>query len=363
MKSNGTKSRGSSKQDVWEIRQTFKRSPLRAVLFHSVYILTIYGYWFMYRVKPFNNFGEVFRLFLFSSCYVAVSYYNIFILFNNYLVRRNLPRYIFFTIVSYTLAHYFSNLGHSGDLDLTKVFRDPDLFEYFRSYLLGFICFMMFTAIGVLYFIIQLLLNEEEKVLNLEKENVKSKLQQLRNQVNPHFLFNTFNNLYVLNKTNPLKAGDLILGLSDLMHYQLHETNEEKVLLSKEMEYIDNYLNLEKIRKEDFSFSIEYNVAEIADTRIEPLLLITLVENAIKHGVNVMEKGFISIHLSVKNNLLSFMVKNSKPASHEVQHRKASGIGLNNLKNRLEILYPEKYSLELNDLNETYVAQLKIELS
>lgn len=372
MKIAQNKVRESSKQDVWEMRHAFKRSPYRAVAFHTIYILMIYGYWFMYRVRPFNNYMEALSLFVFSSCYAMASYLNIFVSFNSYLVNRNLVRYIFFTLLTYTLTHYVSNLfsywfkypGLEAKIYFTSVFNDPNMLEYFRSYLLGFICFLMFTAIGVLYFMIQLLLNEEEKVLNLEKENVKSKLSQLRNQVNPHFLFNTFNNLYVLNQTDPGKAGDLIIGLSDLMHYQLHETNQEKVLLTKELDYITSYLSLEKIRKEDFTFTFDNRLEPGSTLKIEPLLLITLVENAIKHGVNKVEKGFISIEIENQYNAIEFTVKNSIPADEgQKTFGKPSGIGLSNLKNRLDILYPNKYLLDLKKESELFIAHLKIELT
>jgi two-component system LytT family sensor kinase len=188
----------------------------------------------------------------------------------------------------------------------------------------------------------------------MEIEKIKSELGFLKAQFQPHFLFNTLNNIYSLTFNNCELAGKSILQLSGLLRYLLYESEAEKVDLQKEINHLKNYIELEKIRfasRLELSFNISGNVA---DKKIIPILLIAFLENAFKHASNKMnEKIWITIDLIVKESMLSFTVENSVFAEGKTQlHNSYSGIGLENVKRRLSLLY-ETYTLN-NGLKDNY---------
>jgi len=221
----------------------------------------------------------------------------------------------------------------------------------------------MFIGIGLSVKMIKMWLNSEKKIISLERENLQAKLSSLRNQISPHFLFNTFNNLYVLSKTNPAVASEMILGFSDLMRYQLNESDKEKVDLENEINYIENFLNIHKLRKDQLEIVFNYDKMDIDGVKIEPLLFVTLIENAVKHGAQQMEKSFIHINIERHLNKIIFEVINSKPKVAILGKEESLGKGLDNLRKRLLLSYPLKHDLQLLDTRSIYTAKLQIELS
>lgn len=195
----------------------------------------------------------------------------------------------------------------------------------------------------------------------LEKEKLEAELKLLKSQINPHFLFNTLNSLYVLALNNSQRTPVMIHKLSELMSYMLYESNQAEVLLDQEVEYIRNYIALEKIRygeRVEISFNVYNNQNEL---RIAPLLLLPFVENSFKHGVrNQLDNGWISIELDIVDDEIVFKVENSKVAKPTA---KQAGIGLRNVMKRLDYLYPDTHSLAIFDEPDTYMVVLKIGLN
>ena len=196
----------------------------------------------------------------------------------------------------------------------------------------------------------------------IEKENLKSELVYLRNQIHPHFLFNTLNNLYALTLKNDPSAPQAVLKLSDLLDYMLYECNTPLITLDKEITFIKNYLSLEKLRHGDM---LDVKFEEDGDSgslRIAPLLLLPLIENAFKHGIRQDQgKPWLSIMVNVRPDHFDFLVENSKPDStgSEPDIRQA-GIGLKNLKRRLNLLYPDRHRLEVSERDTFFSAELSI---
>ncbi|MEN0006583.1 MAG: histidine kinase [Bacteroidota bacterium] len=200
----------------------------------------------------------------------------------------------------------------------------------------------------------------------LETQTMQSELRFLKSQINPHFLFNTLNNLYALTLKKSDEAPDIVLKLSEMMRYMLYECNEKKVLLSKEVNYIKNYIDLELLRKGKnaaINFEVEGNVA---DQMIAPLMFIPFLENSFKHGLsNQITKGFVNIHLKAEFDEVSFFIENSKPDTMPIPihgNKKSGGIGLVNVQRRLNLLYPDQYELKISDTPNTYTVNLKINL-
>lgn len=201
-------------------------------------------------------------------------------------------------------------------------------------------------------------ITDMRRMNELQQINLKTELDQLKSQVNPHFLFNTLNNLHVLTKTDPEKASQVLLGLSDLLRYQLYDSAKEKIILSKDIAFINNLLSLEKIRKDDFDFEVE---AEGSTDRImlPPFLFIPFVENAIKHGASTIGHSYLKLRFQITDGQIFFYSENSKPP---VRNNFPGGIGLKNIKRRLDLLYPGKYKLEITDTKNKYIVHLTLPL-
>jgi two-component system sensor histidine kinase AlgZ len=194
-------------------------------------------------------------------------------------------------------------------------------------------------------------------VFRLKNERKKTELLHLKSQVNPHFFFNMLNNLYGLIKTDPKKAEDLVLKLSDLMRYSIYKTQNEFVTLGDEVEYLNNYIGLHKMRYHK-QIDINFQVNIMKDYRVMPLLFIILLENAFKHGVeNLREKAFVHLSLTTSDNEIHFTIKNNFDGSIASE---APGIGLKNLKRRLELAYKNDYRLKLTQYNGEYQAELSL---
>jgi LytS/YehU family sensor histidine kinase len=195
---------------------------------------------------------------------------------------------------------------------------------------------------------------------NMQAEKTRNELRYLRHQVNPHFLLNTHNNIHFLIESNPGLAADMLLRLSGIMQYMLYECAADKVPLSKELQNLVNYIDLEKIRK-DPALDVEHNLHEVTGTAaIAPLLLISFVENAFKHVSNHKDReNFIRIVADVQTDAFSFTVTNSKGT---FRPQEASGIGLQNVKQRLRLLYPKKHTLTIENGKDVFFAQLRLQL-
>ena len=201
-------------------------------------------------------------------------------------------------------------------------------------------------------------LQEREKRM-LENEKLTAELSFLKSQINPHFLFNSLNNIYSLTYHKSDKAPEAILKLSRIMRYMLQESDDDKVQLKDEIAYMENYISLQQLRfKETLAIDYKINI-ESLELRIMPLLLISFLENAFKHGVVTNKEYPIRILIEVVNNRLHFKVSNFKNKSNKDQ---TSGIGLENLKRRLELGYPDRYTLMVDDKELFYSSELFIYL-
>ncbi|MEO8404714.1 MAG: histidine kinase [Chitinophagaceae bacterium] len=222
---------------------------------------------------------------------------------------------------------------------------------------IGAVCAVLLGAvIGLKVF--KKWINDIRRMNELHEINLKTELEQLKSQVNPHFLFNTLNNLLVLTKTDQEKATQVLLGLSDLLRYQLYDSTREKIILTKDIAFIQNLLALEKIRKNDFTYTIHTN-GNVDGQTLPPFLFIPFVENAIKHGASTVGHSYLTLNFNVADNQLHFSSENSKPA---IKNATIGGIGLGNIKRRLELLYPGNHTLEIIDSADKYIVNLTIPL-
>ena len=207
-------------------------------------------------------------------------------------------------------------------------------------------------------------MRQMEKVKNqLEKQNLSSELALLRSQVNPHFLFNTLNNINALVKKDPERTNQSILKLSDIMRYMLFEAANEKVHLVKEIEYIRSYIGLLSLRLEKADY-IRFSVTgEPQQISLPPMLFIPFVENAFKHGLKDADSPGILISLNIGKERLNFEVRNFIKSPSLADTPDSKGIGIVNLKRRLELLYPDKHILLIRSDGKEYFCRLELDLT
>ena len=199
--------------------------------------------------------------------------------------------------------------------------------------------------------------DDRKRMAALEKQNLEQQLEYLRYQINPHFFMNTLNNIHALVDIDPAKAQETIVELSKMMRFVLYEGNKKTVPVGCELDFLRNYITLMQLRYTD-KVRITLNLpSETPDKSIPPLILISFVENAFKHGVSYQHESFIEVSASVENDGLHFSCRNSKA---EIPNQEKGGVGLNNVRKRLKLLYGSDYSLRIQDDAATYSVVLVI---
>lgn len=203
---------------------------------------------------------------------------------------------------------------------------------------------------------------KEQRNLQLQKENSESQLQLLKAQVHPHFLFNTLNNIYSHTQNVSPTASKMVMGLSDMLRYILYECNQPFVPLSKELQMITDYVTLEKIRYGN-RLDVQINLpADTGNLVIAPLLLLPLVENCFKHGAShMLDQPWISLQVIIENRQMKMKLVNGKPSGYKPL-QSLNGIGISNVQKRLDLIYPEKYFLDIQEEEEVYIVNLKVNL-
>jgi LytS/YehU family sensor histidine kinase len=220
-------------------------------------------------------------------------------------------------------------------------------------------CIVAAIAIGIRPFIRTRQIRQQLK--DEQAKHTEAELAWLKNQINPHFLFNTLNNISSLTQIEPDKAQDAIAQLSDLLRYAMYETNKERVALSGEVEFMGNYVELMKLRcNEQTDVGCQFSVAN-PQTEVAPLLFISLIENAFKHGVSSSRPSTISISLTQDDDTLTFACDNTNYPKSDAD-RSGSGIGLENTRRRLELLYHGRYTWEQTQDELMYHIKITLKL-
>ncbi|MFK8165460.1 MAG: sensor histidine kinase [Lewinella sp.] len=344
----------------------------RKLLLHIAFWL-VYASFFFYQLS-FGRRGEpdwsrIIPDFTFHiSGLLIISYLNYFVFLPRFLSEKNLGRYMLRFFPVFGLLSY---LFLKGKQALLLPFVGVDSWAYSTRFVVSVILTSLFIVVfvGLLRFVEDYFLHEAERKES-ENRQLTSELRFLRAQVNPHFLFNTLNNLYYLAVNQSTQTPEVIAKLSGMMRYMLHESNHSTVALSKEIAYMENYIELEKLRLNDevpIAFEVSVGAAAgavgVEGARIVPLILITFLENAFKHGIsNGGGKSWITIYLNLEGRQLDFRVRNSRVVESEKTVTEQSGIGLANVRRRLELSYPNAHLLNVKDDTDEYAVYLQITL-
>lgn len=327
----------------------------------------VYASVFFYRISTIDN-GEdpnwirTFKDFTFHIIMLMIiSYLNYFLFLPRYLRNRNLKRYIL------VFLPVFLALWH---LMLTGKRYIIDGFTHNREWMYDtrFIIHLFFGTLFVVLFVGLLRFVEnwfelETRKKKLENEQLASELRFLKSQINPHFLFNTLNNLYYLAYTNSPNTTEIIAKLSQMMRYMMYDSNHLRVSLNKEIEYMQNYISLERLRLNDkvrIDFKLEGNPN---GSTIAPLIFIIFLENAFKHGVSNSDGQYwVNACVTINGKECIYTVVNSKVSESEKMVNEKHGIGLKNVKRRLDLNYEGNYELNVQNLTDNYSVELKLNL-
>lgn len=252
---------------------------------------------------------------------------------------------------------------HKGPPPPGGMRKGPPLMQFpkrWGPYLNGLLMAMLVAGFNIAVRLLFKSINDAKQLDELERRNLRNELNYLKAQINPHFFMNTLNNIHVLIDIDGKKAKRTIVDLSKLMRYVLYEAEKPFITLEKEIEFIENYIALMRIRYTDDVEIISVYPQDILHAQIPPLLLITLIENAFKHGINISGKSHIRSQMTIEDDHLFYSVINTLPSDSQGSIS-TTGMGLDNLRKRLELIFgKENYSLETYRGNGVFIANLNI---
>ncbi len=289
-----------------------------------------------------------------NATWVLYFYFNALLLVPSYIYRK---KYWQFALIQLLVLGWLML-----QLYLVSYFVFGESHFHSRSVMFNFFIYLFIFSMSMAYQLISDRVRFDKLAKEKENENLKTELSFLRSQVSPHFMFNVLNNMVSLARKKSDILEPSLIKLSSLMRYMLYEADEEKVPLERECEYLQSYIDLQKQRFGS-QLSIEF-LAEEPDGsyQIEPMLLIPFVENAFKHGTGMLENAQIHIELRARNAQLQFSVRNRyNPGSLEIRD-KTSGIGLTNVKRRLNLLYGGNHTLLINKNEDWFMISLQLNL-
>lgn len=330
----------------------------RYKLHHVLFWMTVCGIWYFLRVEDYPSKGKAFVVTIIKVFDLALMIY-----VTNYLLIPKLlyrKKYFLFTVsfvvmVLSSSVIKMSILGHYLNnpilYDWSSHLKDrvyDNILPHFFLVIAGAAAKLMFDY-GKL----------QQRMAEIAKEKAEAELNFLKSQINPHFLFNSLNAVYFLIDKNNNDARQTLHKFSDMLRYQLYEVRDSKIPVEKEIAYLKDYVDIQKLRRDE-NYSVTFNCSPgVKDFSIEPLLLIPFVENAFKHVSHYSAKNnFINLEMDRHNGSFLFEISNSKEINGSSVEK--GGIGLENVKRRLELLYPGKHELNIGDTATDFTVKLKL---
>lgn len=340
--------------------EILKNSKVR-VLTHIIFwiVVLIYYTFFFGHQQGFYMITFKFVILLMPVT-IGTTYFFNYYLIPHYLLKNKIKRFILFS--AYTLIFSFWITSLIFLPTITLIGPGPDTFD--KSLIDLYFVIVGLYSVSLLAILIKLLkfwYEQQNSAIQLLKEKTEAELAMLKGQINPHFLFNTLNNIYSLALKKSDLTADAIVKLSEMLDYLLYECNAEMVDVKKEIKLIQNYIYLQKIRYGE-RLDIQFNAEDTSDQKIPPMIIMPFIENSFKHGAgNQSNKVWIKINLRGEGKNLEFQIQNSKSLQKKPDKKPVpGGIGLENVKKRLRLLYQNDYSLDIDDLSDTFNVKLSI---
>lgn len=302
------------------------------------------------------------RFYCFIGFYLVLNldvYCNLYLLAPRYLMKDRIFSYILSVVGLILFSVVFISVLQNYFYHFNEMYPEQKPYVVLNI-LSSMISIGLLTLGSSTLLLIKYWIGYNQRVDELASSTLQSELKFLKKQINPHFLFNMLNNANVLIRKNPKEASRVLFRLKDLLRYQINDSAKEKVLLDSEIQFLNDYLNLEKIRRDKFEYFI-FKEGKTDRVWLPPLLFIPFVENAVKHNLDAENKSFVYLSFEVEDNNLLFRCQNSKPAIRP-ERDGVGGLGLKNIRRRLELLFPDNYSLEIQEDEKTYTVNLHLTL-
>jgi len=328
-----------------------------------LFISVIISLEFFNSTTPLNWFNLVVKYGYYGIINVSLFFINSLLLIPDIIKKRQKSWLYLFLIVGLIGIAVVLKLGIAimyPEIILQYKRNGQIIYEQYTHYLIQALFMSGFFVVisSLLKFATDWFSNERIQ-RSLESEKKDMELQFLKSQLNPHFLFNSLNNIYSLAYQKSDKTADAILKLSEIMRYMIYESNDSWVALSKEVEYVKSYIELQKLRFKDGA-AVELTLnGEIDDQHIVPLILISFVENAFKHGVANDPNDPIRINIIANQKILHFSITNKK---NQTNKDAMGGVGLNNVERRLQLLYPDRFKLNIVNSATHYTSELMLDI-
>ena len=330
---------------------------------HLLFWLVIVAYQVFYFGRLTGEYLDTFVAIMPTFPFdMLATYFSVYFLLPRFLLRK---KYVLFAIwlmvfsipiiiIELMIGYFIQGPLLVPDFELTLGFFTLDRFVNV------FLSIYSITLLATAIKLIKLWFNYQQEKTLLKTQTLTSELALLRSQINPHFLFNTLNNIDSLVSINPDKASNSIIKLSEIMRYMLYEANVDFVPLDKEIEYLDSFIALQLLRLKNQNF-VEFNIdGDIKNKKIPPMLIIPFVENAFKHGRKNVKAPGIIIDIKISSSTYIFEIINYVSNTEPQEKDKIGGIGLQNIQRRLELLYKDKYELDVNIEDGKYRVLLKL---
>lgn len=339
-----------------KVRAVFLKYKIHHLLFWAL----VFAVWYFLRFQDYRTKEMAAQVTLLKVADLALMIY----ITNYLLIPKLLYRrwYLLFTgcFIIMVIVSSVSKMYLIG-----QIINRPDLFSFsgnLKARIYDNVIPHFFLVIAGAAF--KLLLDytrAQRRLADLAREKAEAELNFLKSQINPHFLFNSLNSVYFLIDKNNSPAREALHKFSDMLRYQLYEMNGDKIPIEKEISYLRDYVDLQKLRKDE-KYTVQFDCSsDVKGFSIEPLLLIPFVENAFKHISNRHDKmNYIKLNLNRDNGEFIFTVENTKEKNQPAGRHE--GIGLNNVKRRLELLYPGRHDLQIMDTDDKYSIDLKLKI-
>ena len=291
------------------------------------------------------------------------SYINLYVFIPKFLKRKKIGLYFFFNLINLLTCSTF--LFIFAHFSYTNIKLHEGSWDHHILYSFSILLVLVFIAISTMYYFIvewYKLKNIQTRLLSIEKEKIATEHNALKAQLNPHFLFNALNNIYSLSLKKSDNTPDTVLKLSDMLSYMLYDCKADKINIKKEIEFIHHYIELEKIRSK--KVQVEFNHQIPTNIDIPPLLFLPFVENAFKHSKTNDGNSSILIKIDLNNqNIVNFNCENNKGEKRLMLDKNKSGLGIENIKKRLNLLFPKSHQLTINETDTKYKVDLTLELA
>jgi two-component system LytT family sensor kinase len=332
--------------------------PLK-ILIHSIFWLVFSMFSFMVSMgQSVSNWKYISNLtphYIINLLWAAIIVYLFYFYFIRFFEKKQFARYLMFSILSSITLTFLLMPVHSFFYPKFRLFD----YRYMGPPMIGtFIIAQCGSLVrGFENWFADIRLKAE-----LETRNLKNELELLKSQINPHFLFNALNNIDSLIRTKPETASDSLVTLSDMLRYMIYETKSDQVLLDKELVYVKNYLRLQQLRFRDKDYIRAILPDQCSGIQVAPMIFIPFIENAFKYANNTGKLPVIDISLHCDGNVLVFTCQNYC-MKERTDHSMTGGLGLENAKRRLALLYPGKHELVIFDVAPVFRMELKIQLT